>query len=66
MSRRRLDTPSLVAGVLIAALGTLLLLDQLDAIELGFGALWPALTGTAGAFLLAAGLARGREDERRP
>ena len=66
MSARRFDTPSLVGGLLIAALGTLLLLDQIDAIALRFGALWPALTGTAGAFLLAAGLARGRQGERRP
>ncbi|HEX8054526.1 MAG TPA: hypothetical protein VF517_16175 [Thermoleophilaceae bacterium] len=60
MSRRALDLTSLVAGVAIAVLGALLLLDQEDAIDLGFAYLAPAVTATVGAILLASGLSRSR------
>jgi hypothetical protein len=53
---RSFDPASLVAGLVVAALGTLLLLDQTDVIELGFGYLWPALLATVGAILLAVGM----------
>ena len=55
--RARLDVPSLVAGLVVIALGVLLLLDRLEVLDLRFGWLGPALAGTAGAILLAAGLA---------
>ena len=54
--RRRFDRLSLVAGLAIAALGGLLLLDQVGAIDLGYGYAAPAVTATFGAILLAAGL----------
>jgi len=52
----RFDPASLAAGLVICALGTLLLLDQVYVIDLRFGYLWPALLGTIGAILLAFGL----------
>jgi hypothetical protein len=60
VARREVDVTSLVAGLTIAALGTLLLLDRVDALDLRFGYFWPALTATIGAILLASGLTRGR------
>jgi hypothetical protein len=57
---RNFDVTSLVAGVAIAALGTLLLLDRAEAIDLRFGYFWPALTATIGAILLASGISRDR------
>jgi hypothetical protein len=58
MRRAALDVTSLVAGLVVAALGALLLLDRLGAIDLGFGYLAPALIATVGAILLASGLSR--------
>ncbi len=52
----RFDPASLAAGLVICALGTLLLLDQLEVLDLRFGYLWPALLGSIGAILLAFGL----------
>jgi hypothetical protein len=60
VSRRRVDVTSLVAGLTIAALGMLLLLDRAETLDLRFGYFWPALTATVGAILLASGLTRGR------
>ena len=60
MPRRQLDVPSLVGGLALAGFGTLLLLDQLDVLDLRFGYLWPAVTATVGAILLASGLSRDR------
>jgi hypothetical protein len=54
--RRGFDRGSLVAGIAITALGALLLLDRLGAIDIGFGYVAPAVTATAGAVLLACGL----------
>ena len=62
MRRARLDITSLVGGLAIAALGVLLLLDELGWIDLGFGWAAPALIAVVGAILLAAGL----EGPRRP
>ena len=56
MGTRELDTASLVAGLVVIALGAILLLDRTGTIDLRFGLLWPALTGAAGAVLLAVGL----------
>ena len=55
---RGLDIVSLVAGLAIAALGTLILLDEAGTIELTFGWFLPALAATVGAILLASGLAK--------
>ena len=60
MRRRELDVTSLVAGLVIAGLGALLLLDRTDTIDLRFGWFWPALTAAVGAVLLASGLTRDR------
>ncbi|HEX3317160.1 MAG TPA: hypothetical protein VHR88_04020 [Solirubrobacteraceae bacterium] len=58
--RSRLDVPALVGGLAVTTLGTLLLLDRVHVLHLGFGWLWPALLATAGAYLVAGGLARPR------
>ena len=52
------DSTSLVAGLVLIGLGGLFLLDRLDALDLRFGYLWPALLAALGAILLASGLAR--------
>lgn len=52
----RFDPASLVAGLVICALGALLLLDQTNVLDLRFGYLWPALLATVGAILLAVGM----------
>ena len=54
----RPDVPSLVAGVVIAALGAVLLMDGVEAIDLQFAALAPLLCAAAGAILVATGLSR--------
>jgi hypothetical protein len=52
---------ALVAGIVLAALGVLLLLDANGSIDLGFAYLAPAIVGALGAILIASGLAsRGR------
>jgi hypothetical protein len=61
--RAGFDPASLVAGVILIALGALLLLDQADVLELGFAYMLPALLGAVGGILLACGLTgppRGR------
>ncbi|MEX2196230.1 MAG: hypothetical protein WD844_13170 [Thermoleophilaceae bacterium] len=60
---RRPDTTSLVAGIAIMALGTLLLLDRMDDLDLGFGWFLPLLAATVGVILLVSGLA-SRGDDR--
>ncbi|MCW3016765.1 MAG: hypothetical protein JWO02_3857 [Solirubrobacterales bacterium] len=57
----RLDRTSLVAGLALIVLGVLFLLDRTGTLDVRFGALWPLLTGAAGAILLTAGL----DDRRR-
>ena len=54
----RVDWTSLVAGLVLIALGSLFLLDRLDVVDLSFGYLWPALVAALGAILLASGLTR--------
>ena len=54
----RLDIAALVAGVLIASFGGLLLLDASGDVHLKFVALPPIAALIAGATLLAAGLTR--------
>lgn len=60
MTRRAAELTSLVAGVAIAVLGVLLLLDERGSIDLRFDYLAPAVTATVGAILVASGLSRSR------
>jgi hypothetical protein len=55
---RKFDWTSLAAGLVLMGLGTLFLLDRVDAVDLRFGYLWPALLAALGAILLTAGLSR--------
>ncbi len=50
------DPASLVAGVIVIALGALLLLDQADVIELSFAYALPAVLAAVGGIFLACGL----------
>ena len=52
------DVPSLVGGLVLAALGVVLLLDRFDAIELSFGTFAPIAFAAMGAILVALGLSR--------
>ena len=56
--RRRPDVPSIVAGLVLIALGGLLLADATGAVALTFEVLAPVLCGALGAILLAVGLGR--------
>jgi hypothetical protein len=56
----RADVPALVAGLVVLALGGVLMLDALGAIKLDFGTFAPVACAAVGAILLANGLA-GRE-----
>ena len=58
MARRRPDPPSLVAGLVVVALGLVLLLAFTDVIVLRFAALAPIACAAVGAILLSAGLTR--------
>jgi len=55
---RKPDLVTLVAGLAIALLGALLLLDQVGAIDLEFDYAAPAVLATAGVILLVSGLER--------
>jgi hypothetical protein len=57
----RADLVSLASGVLIAALGALVLLDSSGALDLSMGWLGVAVTGAVGAILLVAGLVGSAE-----
>jgi hypothetical protein len=52
------DISALVAGLAVAALGGVLLLDALNAIDLSFAVFAPVACAAAGAILLANGLSR--------
>ena len=54
----RPHVPSLVAGLALLALGAVLLLNALDAIELSFASFAPLACAATGAILLANGLSR--------
>ena len=56
--RRSPDITSIVAGIVLIALGGVLLADAVGAITLTFEALAPIACATIGAILLAAGLSR--------
>jgi hypothetical protein len=54
----RPDVRALVAGLALLALGGVLLLDALGALDLTFGLFAPVACAAAGAILLANGLSR--------
>ena len=54
----RPDLPTLVCGLSVAALGTVLLLDSAGALHLDFGSLAPLVLVVVGLILLVSGLAR--------
>jgi hypothetical protein len=58
MTSRRLDLPSLVAGVGMLVFGAVLLADAVNAIDLSLAALAPLACFLVGDILLAAGLTR--------
>jgi hypothetical protein len=60
---RRLDRTSLVAGLVIALSGVVLLLDRLEVWDLKFGYGLPLLIAAIGAILLTAGLEGPRDGD---
>ena len=56
--RRDIDRLSLVAGLVIAAFGIVLLLDRTGTLRLTFGAMAPMAFAVLGAILLVSGLTR--------
>jgi hypothetical protein len=58
--QRPVDVGALVCGLVVTAVGVVLLLDFLDVIELDFGTLWPLMLAFGGAILLALGLTSPR------
>ncbi len=56
----RPDLRSLVAGLGVLALGALLLLDALGAVDLTFALFAPVACAVTGAILLVNGLSRGK------
>ena len=56
MKRGRADRTLIVAGLAAVALGTLLLLDRTDVLNVRFDYMLPAVLAAIGAVLLAAGL----------
>lgn len=56
---RRVDSVSLIAGLAIAAVGALLLLDQEDVIDLSLGIVGAVVAAAIGVILIASGLAEG-------
>lgn len=55
----RVDTVSLVAGMAIAAIGALLLLDAEDVLNLSLGVVGAIASAVIGVILIASGLAEG-------
>jgi membrane-bound ClpP family serine protease len=55
---RRPDPPSLTAGLVLIALGAVLLLDRAGAIDVGFAVVAPVACAALGAILLVSGLTR--------
>jgi hypothetical protein len=56
--RGAIDIPSLVAGLALLALGSVLLLDATDVLDLSFALFAPIACAAVGAILVATGLAR--------
>ena len=58
MGRGGIDIPSLVAGLAVLALGSVLLLDATGVLDLSFALFAPIACAAVGAILVATGLAR--------
>ncbi len=58
VAMHRPDLPSLASGIALIALGTVLLFDRLEILEMGFGAFGPLLFAALGVMLLTLGLSR--------
>jgi hypothetical protein len=58
---RAVDRVSLAAGLALAALGTVLLLDQTGVIDLNFGWFGAVVAATLGIVLLVSGLEEARQ-----
>jgi hypothetical protein len=58
----RFDPVSLASGVIVAALGALLLVDSSGALDVSLGWMAVALTGAVGAIFLLSGLLGGGGD----
>ena len=58
--RGRTDLASLVAGLVLVALGAVLLADARGGLDLTIGVASPLVCAAVGAVLLATGLSRGR------
>lgn len=54
------DIRALVAGLAVVALGSVLLLDALNVVDLSFAVFAPVACAATGAILLANGLSRSR------
>ena len=59
--KRAVDRVSLAAGLALGALGAVLMLDQTDVVDLGFGWFGAAIAGTLGVVLLVSGLEEARQ-----
>lgn len=58
----RPDAVSLTAGLALVVLGTVLLLDRTETIDVTFSSMAPIAFAVVGAILLANGLSRGRRE----
>jgi hypothetical protein len=56
--RRTIDITSMVAGLAVLALGSVLLLDALELVDLSFALFAPIACAAVGAILVASGLGR--------
>jgi|tagenome__1003787_1003787.scaffolds.fasta_scaffold16286445_2 hypothetical protein len=63
-ARPGFDPGSFVSGVIVIALGLLLLLDRTGVIDLRFDYWWPAALAALGGVLLACGIAGPPHDRR--
>ena len=54
----RPDLPSLASGIALIALGTVLLFDRLEILDMGFGVFGPLTLAALGVMLLTLGLSR--------
>ena len=60
MPERRPDRTAVTAGLAVALIGALVLLDGTGALRLSFAVLAPAVCAALGVILLVSGLTRGR------
>ena len=60
-----MDLTAIVSGLAVTLFGALLLLDRQGLVDVGFGAIVPAVLAVVGVTLLAAGLEGPRRPRRR-